>query len=132
MTSAQTEKCRVAPTPGLACHDPCGLQETSRLAGRCLVAQAGIRVPAATDLRKELSFPRQRMGRAAGSGQAPKLFQPLPQPPRAQLKRRPGQCPERDEPSHADAGSRGPCLQHSDWQAGLKLELGKATGFLSF
>ena len=49
----------------------------------CLVAQAGFRVPAATDLRKELSFPRQRTGRAAGSGQAPEAFLATPLTPQS-------------------------------------------------
>lgn len=89
MTSAQTEKYWVAPTPGFGCHDsvleppwpPGNFQVGWQIF--CLVAQAGFRVPAATDLRKELSFPRQRMGRAAGSGQAPEAFPAIPPTPQS-------------------------------------------------
>lgn len=45
----------------------------------CLVAQAEFRVPAAVDLKTELSFPGQNTGRVAGSVQAPpKPQEPLP------------------------------------------------------
>ena len=79
----------MAPTPGLGCHDsvlgpPWPLRNV-QVGGQmfCLVAQAGFRVPAATDLRKELSFPRQRTGRAAGSGQAPEAFLATPPTPQS-------------------------------------------------
>lgn len=84
MISVQTEKYWVATTPGTGRHGSVlGLPgpPVHFWAGRqmfCLVAQAGFRVPAATDLRKELSFPRQEMEMAAESGQAPKTFPATP------------------------------------------------------
>lgn len=63
----------------------------------CLVPQAELRVPAAVDLRKELSFPRQKMRREAGSGRAPKAFGATPRTSSELSLRslRPGQGQER-------------------------------------
>lgn len=44
----------------------------------CLVVQAESRVPAAADLETELSFSRQKMGKAAGSVQTPKTLLATP------------------------------------------------------
>jgi len=85
--SAQTEKCWVATALALAAKrsvplsGACGLLCTGGLGGQmfCLVAQAEFRVPAAADLKTELSFPGQNTGRVAGSVQAPpKPQEPLP------------------------------------------------------
>lgn len=61
--------------------EPVALCALEGLGGQmfCLVAQAEFRVPAAADLKTELSFPRQNKGSVAGSVQAPpKPQEPLP------------------------------------------------------
>lgn len=93
---AQTEKgCHYAwHWPPLSALRPRGLPGTSGLGTDVLpVAHADFRVPAAADLRTELSFPRQKTGRAAGSVQTPKaLLATPPNSPELKLRNfRPGQ-----------------------------------------
>ena len=88
----------------------------------CLVAQAELRVPATAGLRTELSFPRQKMGRAAGSVQTPKtlLATPCNSPELMKLQAKAVLRRRAARPSY---------LQQSDWRAGLKFKLWKAVGF---
>lgn len=58
---------------------PWGLLGTAGLGQQIrLVVQAEFRVPDAADLRTELSFPRQKMGRGAGSVETPKAMLATP------------------------------------------------------
>lgn len=73
----------VVATPGTGPHcsvlGPGGLPGTAGLGRQiCLVVQAEFRVPDAADLRTELSFPRQKMGRGTGSVETPKALLATP------------------------------------------------------
>lgn len=90
----------------------------------CLVAQAEFGVPAAAELKTELSFPPQNMGRGAGSVPAPtKPPEPLPA---SELQAGPVSGKRQSaRPADGSGGGGGPLLQQSSRQAGLK-----AVGFL--
>lgn len=82
--SGSGERSWFLPTPGIgprcSALGPHGVPCTSGLGWQmfCLVAQAEFRVPAAADLRTELSFPRQKRGRAARSARTPKALLATP------------------------------------------------------
>lgn len=101
------------------------------------MVQAEFRI--AADLRKELSFPRLKSGRAAGSVGAPRAPHSSELPRELNLRDFRGRerSVSRKRLTQGLLGGwgvgccRGPSLQQSDSQSGLKLKLGKAVGFLS-